>query len=100
MSKGVIVRVLATANYKVGYANGKKSKLRFHSSPDGAAVIPLNEGGYVYVSNSEVTGGGGGVFGLYFDDEGNVVGYEALLTGTTRNCSGGMEHLVAILLIS
>ena len=84
----MIVRVLATASFKVGYANGKKSKLRFHSSPDGAAVIPLKEG-YVYVSNSEVVEGKGGVYGVYFNNDGEVVDYKMLLDGTTRNCSGG-----------
>lgn len=84
----MIVRVLARANSKVGYSNGKKSVLPFHASPDGSAVIPLDSG-YVYVSNSELSGGNGGVYGLYFDHEGNVVDYKALLRGTTRNCSGG-----------
>ena len=83
------VRVLARANAKVNYANGKKSELPFHQSPDGAAVFPLDNG-YVYVSNSEASAGnGGGVYGLYFDHDGNVVEYKALLRGTTRNCSGG-----------
>ena len=91
VSKGIVVRVLARANLKVSYANGEQSKLRFHSSPDGAAVIPLDDGGYVYVSNAEVTGGNGGVYGVYFDDAHNVKDYKALLTGTTRNCSGGEQ---------
>ena len=33
--------------------------------------------------------GKGGVYGLYFDDDGNVLDYKMLLKGTTRNCSGG-----------
>ncbi|KAL7549172.1 hypothetical protein ACHAWF_012450 [Thalassiosira exigua] len=58
--------------------------------PDGAAVIPLgDDGGYVYVSNSEVPGGKGGVYGIYFDAEHDVIDYKALLEKTTRNCSGG-----------
>lgn len=59
VSKGTIVRVLARANLKVSMGplgNREQSELRFHSSPDGAAVIPLSNG-YVYVSNSEVTAG-------------------------------------------
>ena len=96
MSKGVIVNVIAWANFKVNFANGEKSELPFHSSPDGAAVIPLDTG-YVYVSNSEVVGRKGGVYGLYFDDDGNVVDYKMLLGGTTRNCSGGELMLQRIL---
>ena len=52
----MIVREVARANVKVNLANGDKSELGFHSSPDGAAVIKL-EKGYVYVSNSEVVSG-------------------------------------------
>lgn len=89
VSKGITVRVLATAGRFVNFANGDKSKLPFHSSPDGAAVFPLTNGGYVYVSNSEVQDKRGGVYGVYMDDQGNVVDYKQLLSGTTRNCSGG-----------
>lgn len=88
VSKGITVRVLARANSKVQYSNGKKSELRFHRSPDGAAVFPLDTG-YVYVSNSEASKGNGGVYGLYFDNDGNVLDYKALLRGTTKNCGGG-----------
>ena len=56
--------------------------------PDGAAIIPLASG-YVYVSNSEVNNQGGGVYGLYFDHDGNLVDYKMLLNGTSRSCSGG-----------
>ena len=91
MSKGITVRVLARANSKVNYDNGEKSELPFHRSPDGAVVLPLNSG-YVYVSNSKAPKGkGGGVYGLYFDRDGHVVEYKALLNGTTMNCGGG-EH--------
>ena len=89
VSKGVSVRVIAYAGQFVNLASGSKSTLPFHSSPDGAAVIPLTNGGYVYVSNSEVPEKRGGVFALYFDDAGNVVDYKQLLSGSTRNCSGG-----------
>lgn len=89
VSKGITVRVIANAGRFVNFANGDKSSLPFHSSPDGAAVFPLTNGGYVYVSNSEVQDKRGGVYGVYMDDNGNVVDYKQLLSGTTRNCSGG-----------
>jgi len=31
----------------------------------------------------------GGVYGLYFNKHGDIVDYKQLLSGTTRNCSGG-----------
>ena len=47
---------------------------------DAAGIIPLNpdnplEDGYVYVANSEEGDGQGGVYGLYFDKDGNVADY-------------------------
>ena len=70
-------------------AGGTKAEIAFHAAPDGAAVIELSDGRYAYVSNSEVAEGGGGVYAMYFDRYGNVDDYKQLLSGTTRNCSGG-----------
>ena len=89
MSTGMRVKILAHANRKVRLVGGKLSSRPFHSMPDGAAVLPLSNGGYVYVSNSEMADGYGGVYGVYFDSRGRVVDYKRLLKGTTRNCSGG-----------
>ena len=92
MSAGMNVRVLARANEKVRMGNGQKmSSIPFHSMPDGAAVIPIDddEGGYAYVSNSEMKQKLGGVYAMYFNRNGNIVGYKRLLSGTTRNCGGG-----------
>jgi secreted PhoX family phosphatase len=80
--------MLAEAGKFVNFANGKRSELKYHAMPDGAAVIPLADG-YVYVNNAEIDFGGGGVYGLYFDNDGNVVDYKMLLSGTSRSCSGG-----------
>ena len=91
--------MLAQAGYPVTYHNGENSTETFHLRPDGAAVFPVpddlgeNQGGWVYVSNSEVletpTPGLGGVGALTFDKDGNVIGYKRLLGNTTTNCSGG-----------
>jgi hypothetical protein len=82
------VRLIARANQKVPLAYDKLSSIPFHSMPDGAAIFPLSDG-YVYVSNSEMKNGHGGVYGVYFDHAGRVTDYKQLLSGTTRNCSGG-----------
>lgn len=94
-SAGISVRLIARTGQKVQFANGEKSKRSWHSRSDGAGIIPLNpenplEEGYVYVSNSEESDGGGGVYGAYFDKDGNMYDYKALLTGTTDNCGGGL----------
>lgn len=89
ISTGMSVRVIARANQRVRYASGGLSGRRFHSMPDGATVTPLEGGGYAYVSNAEMEQRRGGVYAVYFDDNSNVIGYRVLLSGTTRNCSGG-----------
>jgi hypothetical protein len=93
MCTGMSVRTIAKANQSVRLtaAGGRSdySDLKFHSMPDGAAAFQSNNGGYVYVSNSEMKEKLGGVYGLYFDSEGHIVDYKKLLSGTTRNCGGG-----------
>lgn len=71
----------------------------FHIDPDGAGVFEvmpvddhthLVEGGWVYVSNSENDATGqGGVGGIYFNEQGEVIDYRRILKGSTNNCSGG-----------
>ena len=85
---GMQVRVLAKAGQQAPLANGSTSKHNFHSMPDGAAVLPTNNG-YVYVSNSEMKSNRGGVYGLYFSNDGKILDYQPLLSGSTRNCGGG-----------
>jgi len=85
---GMKARVIAKANQPLKLKDGKNSKLTFHSLIDAADVFPTNDG-YVYVSNSEMESGRGGVYGLYFDHDGNILNYTQLLSGTSRNCGGG-----------
>lgn len=84
----------------------------WHSDPDGGAVFRTDDGGWIYVSNSEVrdstTGGAaglpgtsrehvealgllrGGVSALRFDAAGNLVDAYPVQRDTTTNCSGGV----------
>ena len=61
----------------------------WHDWPDGAAVFAQPDGGWVYVSNSEVPLGQGGVGMLRFAADGSIVDAKRLLAGTSVNCSGG-----------
>jgi uncharacterized protein len=84
----------------------------WHSDPDGGAVFRTEDGGWIYVSNSEfrdtTTGGAvgnipgtsreaaellglfrGGVSALRFDAQGNLVDAYPVQCNTTTNCSGG-----------
>ena len=91
ISKGLKAKLIAQTRKRITYANGDISKDRWHPWPDGAAIIPIgDDGDYVYISNSEENDGGGGVYGLYFDNQGNIVDYKALMTGTTWNCGFGV----------
>ena len=82
---GFTSRVVATSGVAVG-----ASGYRWHVDPDGGAVFPARDGGWVYASNSEyrfgLTGGAGA---LRFDKRGNVVDAYSILTGTSTNCAGG-----------
>lgn len=94
VSTGLTVRVIAKTGSKVPLAGGGESKRSWHTATDAAGVISMNpddplNSGYVYLSNSEEADGDGGVYGLYFDKDGEVQDYRALLTGTTDNCGGG-----------
>lgn len=60
----------------------------WHQAPDGGACFAADDGGWVYVSNSE-TSPGGGVGALRFDAQGTVVGAYRILDGTRSNCAGG-----------
>ena len=61
----------------------------WHRAPDGGACFAAPNGGWVYVSNSEVGGGAGGVSALHFDAVGSVVAAYPILAATSRNCAGG-----------
>ena len=60
----------------------------WHEAPDGGAVFPMADGGWVYTSNSEIAlAGGAGA--LRFDRSGQVRDAYRILTGTSFNCAGG-----------
>jgi uncharacterized protein len=61
----------------------------WHVAPDGAACFSRPNGGWVYVSNSEVTDGLGGAASIEFDRSGTIVAAGSILAGTSFNCSGG-----------
>ena len=65
------------------------SAFRLHASPDGGATFPTPDGGWVYVSNSEMNTeeGGGGVGSVRFSANGEIQDAYAILTGTNNNLS-------------
>src|SRR5690606_18030538 len=61
----------------------------WHAAPDGGATFAADDGGWIYVSNSEIDFTGGGAGALRFDAQGNIIAAYPILTGTSRNCAGG-----------
>ena len=83
LPKGFASRVLAVTGDLV-----EGTTYPWHSAPDGGAVFPQADGGWVYTSNSEIpVGGGAGA--LRFDKDGKVASAYRILTGTNQNCAGG-----------
>jgi len=66
------------------------SDYAWHGAPDGGAVFAMDDGGWVYVSNSEMPAvGSGGAGALRFNARGEQVDSYAIVRGTTNNCAGG-----------
>lgn len=82
LPEGFSSRVIARGGERVGgYV--------WHEAPDGGACFPTDDDGWVYVSNSEIGGGDGGVGAIRFDRDGEIVDAYRICSGTSRNCSGG-----------
>jgi hypothetical protein len=60
----------------------------WHIFPDGGATFATEDGGWIYVSNSEVPGLGG-ASALRFDAGGALVSSRRILERTSLNCAGG-----------
>ena len=59
----------------------------WHPLPDGGAVFPMADSGWVYVSNSEFLPGGVGA--LRFGADGELLDAYPILKNTRINCAGG-----------
>jgi secreted PhoX family phosphatase len=83
--KGFTSRVVARAGTVV-----PPSSYTWHPFADGGATFPTKDGGWVYVSNSEVLEAPlGGVGALRFAADGTIVDAYSVLSGTSSNCAGG-----------
>lgn len=81
---GFIARLLARSGDAVG-ASGH----RWHFAPDGGATFAMPDGGWVYVSNAELSRPAGGASVIRFDVAGQVVDAYPILSSTHLNCAGG-----------
>lgn len=83
LQPGFSTRVVATSGQPP--VTGKPN---WHSAPDGGACFPAPDGGWVYVSNSEINPNGS-VSALRFDASANIIDSYRILVGTRQNCAGG-----------
>jgi secreted PhoX family phosphatase len=79
---GFTSRLVAQAGVAVG-----PRAYTWHTDPDGGAVFPQPDGGWVYASNQESAPGGASA--LRFDAAGQIVDAYRILGGTFANCAGG-----------
>ncbi|MFC5287238.1 alkaline phosphatase PhoX [Actinokineospora guangxiensis] len=79
---GFTSRVVARSGQKVAGTN-----YTWHPAPDGGACF-ADGSGWIYVSNSEVSGTGG-VGAVRFDAQGRITGAYRTLANTNVNCAGG-----------
>lgn len=84
LPRGFRSRIVARSGEIAGNGNHP-----WHPAPDGGACFTHPEGGWVYVSNSEISNGGGGVSALRFGSSGEILGAYPILGGSNRNCAGG-----------
>lgn len=82
---GFVSRIVARS----GEAPAGLPGYTWHSAPDGGACFRTPDGGWIYVSNSEVRSNGGGVGALRFDSNGEIVDAYSILSNTSINCAGG-----------
>ncbi len=86
LPEGFRSRVLARSGALV-----EGTRYDWHVFPDGGATFARDDGGWVYVSNSEQpSSGAGGAGALRFDADGAVVDARRILGDTTNNCAGGL----------
>lgn len=83
LPEGLHSRVIAVSSQPV-----IEKSYTWHAAPDGGACFATDDGGWIYVSNSEMSDSGG-VGAIVFDRSGTVIDAYPILENTRRNCAGG-----------
>lgn len=85
LAEGFTSRIIARS----GSAPYAGSSYLWHAAPDGGATFPTQSGGWIYVSNSEMSRNRGGAGAIKFDTSGNIIQAYSILDNTSENCAGG-----------
>jgi len=83
--EGTTPRIIAQSGFRVLPDNPDY----WISAPDGAGTVALDDGGWIYVCNSELNAKGG-VSAIRFDNKGDIIDSYPILENSRRNCSGNM----------
>jgi secreted PhoX family phosphatase len=86
---GFTGRIIAQAGKRVRRADGSETAYKWHTFPDGGACYATEDGGWIYVSNSEVPLSGGGAGAIRFNRDGAIIDAYSILQRTSSNCAGG-----------
>ncbi len=84
LPEGFSSRIVARSRETVG-----SSDYLWHAAPDGGATYSTEDGGWIYVSNSEIRILGG-VGAIRFNAQGDIVDAYSILDRTQKNCAGGI----------
>lgn len=82
---GFSCRIVARSGFKPV----NNSDYHWHGAPDGGACFASDDGGWIYVSNSELGYDKGGAGALRFNARAEVIDSYSILSGTNDNCAGG-----------
>ena len=82
--EGMECKLIAKSGRKIS------NTYKWHGSPDGASIFSTDDGGWIYVSNSELWDNKGGVGAIKFNRSGDIQDSYPILLNTSRNCSGGV----------
>ncbi len=91
LPEGFSARIIASAGQTLERDRWwRRTSYRWHMFPDGGATFACNDGGWIYVSNSEtISLLGGGASAVRFRADGVVDDAYRILGGTQANCAGG-----------
>jgi hypothetical protein len=82
--EGFTVREIAHSGVNVGLTT-----YTWPSFPDGSGTFAQPDGGWIFVANSEIPAGLGGVSAIRFSKDGNIVDAYRIAGDTSTNCGGG-----------
>jgi hypothetical protein len=82
--EGFAVREIAHAGVNVGL-----TAYTYPSFPDGSGSFPQTDGSWIFVQNSEIPAGLGGVSAIHFSPDGSIRNAYRIAGDTSTNCGGG-----------